>query len=127
MVLCLVFSCSKRSGIDKDVSFYRIPEVITNRGKDLEKLSGKCHSGFLSAIRRADLTEINSSLPRGSTFLAELGTLDVTDVRAPLSSLTLGSCDCSVGPWIGSCKPHDSYLWSRARHMTRRPQSHDIM
>lgn len=57
MVLCVVFGCSKRSGRDKDVSFYRVPKVITNKGKDLEKLSRKRRAGYLSAIRRADLTE----------------------------------------------------------------------
>ena len=57
MVLCLVFGCSKRSGRDKDVAFYRIPKVITNRGKDLEKLSRKRRAGFLSAIKRSELTE----------------------------------------------------------------------
>ena len=47
--------------------------------------------------------QLNSSSPRGSTSLAEPGTRDVTGVRAPLSLLTLGSRDCSVGPWADSC------------------------
>ena len=55
MVLCIVFGRSKRSGRDKDVSFFRIPKVITNKGKDLEKLSRKCREGFLSAVK-GDLT-----------------------------------------------------------------------
>ena len=29
MVLCIMIGCSKRSGRDKDVSFYRIPSVLT--------------------------------------------------------------------------------------------------
>ena len=57
MVLCVVFGCSKRSGRDKDVSFYRIPKVITNKGEDMEKLSRKRRAGVLSATKRADLTE----------------------------------------------------------------------
>ena len=39
------------------MSFHRIPKVITKRGKDLEKLSRKRRTGFLSAIRRVDLTD----------------------------------------------------------------------
>ena len=57
MVLCVVFGCSKRSGRDKDVSFFRIPKVITTKGKELEKLSRKRREGFLAAVRRSDLTE----------------------------------------------------------------------
>ncbi len=52
MVVCLVSGCSKRSGRDKDVSFYRIPKVITSRGKQEYKLTKKRRSGFLSAISR---------------------------------------------------------------------------
>lgn len=57
MVLCVVVGCSKRSGRDKDVSFYRIPKVITGKGEAKEKLSRRRRAGFLSAIMRADLTE----------------------------------------------------------------------
>ena len=46
MVLCVVFSCSKRLGWNKDVSFYRIPKVITNKGKDVKKISQKWCAGF---------------------------------------------------------------------------------
>ena len=46
----MVFGCSKRSGRDKDVSFYRTPKVITNKGKDMEELTLKRHAGFISAI-----------------------------------------------------------------------------
>ncbi len=41
MVLCLVLGFSKRSGRDKDVSFYRIPKVITTRGKQEYELTKK--------------------------------------------------------------------------------------
>ena len=57
MVLCIVFGCSKRSGRDKDVHFYRIPKVVKNRGESTEKLSEKRRVGFLSAIKRADITD----------------------------------------------------------------------
>ena len=37
MVLCcfVAFGCSKRSGRDKDDSFYRIPKVVSNKGPEL--------------------------------------------------------------------------------------------
>ena len=47
MVLCVVLGCSKRSGRDKDVSFFRIPKVKTNRGIDMEILSRKRRSVYL--------------------------------------------------------------------------------
>ena len=49
-VLCAVF---KRSGRDKDVSFYRIPKVITDKGKDLEKLSRKRRTGFFISDKKS--------------------------------------------------------------------------
>ena len=58
MVLCIVIGCYKRSGRDKDVSFYRIPKVINTRGKQEYELSKKRRAGYLSAISRDDLTEI---------------------------------------------------------------------
>ena len=57
MVICIVFGCSKRSGRDKDVHFYRIPKVVKNRGESTEKLSEKRRAGFLSAIKRVDITD----------------------------------------------------------------------
>ena len=52
MVLCAVIGCSKRSGRDKDVSFYRIPKVIAHRGKQEYELTKKRRAGFLAAISR---------------------------------------------------------------------------
>ena len=57
MVLCVVIGCSKRSGRDKDVSFYRIPKIITHRGQRDYELTKKRRDGFLAAISRDDLTE----------------------------------------------------------------------
>ena len=47
MVLCLVVGCSKRSGRDKDVSFYRVPKIITNKGPRKEELSRQRRAGFI--------------------------------------------------------------------------------
>ena len=55
MVLCLVLGCSKRSGRDKDVSFFRVPKVIKNRGKQEYELSKRRRDGFLAAISRDGL------------------------------------------------------------------------
>ena len=57
MVLCVMIGCSKRSGHDKDVSFYRIPSVLTHLGKKDYKLSKRRRDGFLAAISWDDLTE----------------------------------------------------------------------
>lgn len=57
MVLCVVIGCSKRSGRDRDVSFYRIPKIVTHRGERDYELSKKRRNGFLAAISRDDLTD----------------------------------------------------------------------
>ena len=57
MVLCVVVGCSKCTGRDKDLSFYRLPRVITSTGKQEYELSKKRRAGFLAAISRDDLTE----------------------------------------------------------------------
>ena len=57
MVICVVLGCSKRSGRDKDVSFYRLHKIIVRKGQRIEQLSRRCREGFMSAISRADLTE----------------------------------------------------------------------
>ena len=56
MVLCIVPSCSKRSGRDK-VSFFRIPKVVHSRGFKKEQISRKRRAGFLAAIKREGLTD----------------------------------------------------------------------
>ena len=56
MVLCVVVGCSKRFGRDKDVSFYRIPKIIRNRGEETRMLSERRRNGFVAAISRGDIT-----------------------------------------------------------------------
>ena len=57
MVLCLVVGCSRRTGQDKDVSFYRLPRVITSRGKQGYELNKKRRARFLVTISRDHLTK----------------------------------------------------------------------
>ncbi len=57
MVLCVVVGCSKRSGRDKDVSFFRLPKVVNTKGKELYTLSKRRRDGFLAAISRVGLTD----------------------------------------------------------------------
>ncbi len=57
MVLCVVISCSSRSGRDKGVSFFRIPTVVTTRGSVERELTQKRRDGYLASISRGDLTE----------------------------------------------------------------------
>ena len=56
MLLCIVDGCTKRSGRGKDVSFYRLPKIMSSRGTRME-LSKKRRAGYLAAISRKDLTE----------------------------------------------------------------------
>ena len=56
MVPCVVIGCSKRSGCDKRISFYRIPAIIKGRIKQEFELSKKRTNVFLSAISREDLS-----------------------------------------------------------------------
>ena len=55
MILCLVLGCFKRTRLDKDVLFYRVPKVITTRGKQEYELTKKRRDGFLAAISRDGL------------------------------------------------------------------------
>ena len=56
MVICLIVGCSKRSGRDKDVSFYRIPKITMNNPR-MEELSRRCRESLIVAISRSDLTD----------------------------------------------------------------------
>ena len=51
MVICIVPGCSKRSDRDRDVSFFRIPDIRT-RTKEEHELSKKRQVGYLTAIPR---------------------------------------------------------------------------
>ena len=57
MVLCVVVGCSKRSGRDKDVSFYRLPKITASTGSRVLELSKKHRAGYIAAISRGYLTE----------------------------------------------------------------------
>ena len=49
---CAVVGCSSRSNRDKEKSFYRLPAVITNQGKQTQELSERIRRSWLAAIRR---------------------------------------------------------------------------
>ena len=49
-VLCVVIGCSKRSGPDNEVSFYRIPAIINGKSAVEKELSKKRRNGFLATI-----------------------------------------------------------------------------
>ena len=57
MVMCIVTGYSNRSGQDTDVSFYRIPKVITGKGFKKEQLSKRRREGYIAAVSREGLTE----------------------------------------------------------------------
>ena len=52
---CAVVGCSSRSNRDKEKSFYRLPAVITNQGKQTQELSERRRRSWLAAIRRKDI------------------------------------------------------------------------
>ncbi len=56
-MLCIVVGCTKSSGRDKDVSFYRLPKIMSSRGTTILELSKKRRAGYLAAISRKDITE----------------------------------------------------------------------
>lgn len=57
MVLCLIVGCASKTAQDINISFSRVPSVITNQGKEAEKLSEERRSRWISAISREDCTE----------------------------------------------------------------------
>ena len=57
MVLSLFVDCHTRSGRDKDVSFFRVPSIDTNRGEEAEERSIERRTQWIAAISRDDLTE----------------------------------------------------------------------
>lgn len=57
MVLCLFVDCHSRSGRDKDISFFRVPSIVTNHGEEAEELSLERRTQWIAAISRDDLTE----------------------------------------------------------------------
>ena len=52
MVMCVVMGCSKRSGRDKDVKFFRIPAVQQHKGQKEKELCKRRRDGYLAAISR---------------------------------------------------------------------------
>lgn len=53
---CIVFGCSKHSGKDKGLNFYRIPAVVTREGEEEEELSKERRERWILAISRDDLS-----------------------------------------------------------------------
>ena len=41
MVLCVISGCLSKSGRDKDIRFFRVPKVVTNKGTEHEELTSK--------------------------------------------------------------------------------------
>ena len=57
MVLRLFGDCHARSGRDKDVSFFRVPSIDTNYGKEAEERSIERQMQWIAAVSRDHLTE----------------------------------------------------------------------
>ena len=57
MVQCAIFGCNNHSDCDNDVSYYKIPSMITHTHDERDwELSTERRDGFLAAIAREDLT-----------------------------------------------------------------------
>ena len=54
---CLVLNCSNDKSKRKDLSFCRVPKIITNQGEEMEILSTERRRRWLSAISRQDITD----------------------------------------------------------------------
>ena len=91
MILCVVNGCSKRSGLDKDVSFFRIPKVISYNGRREYELTKKRRAGFLAAISREGLRATLISISKDqcifTTKLIQIGYLRCGRVMKRRSNL----------------------------------------
>ena len=54
---CLVLNCADDNSKRKDLSFCRVPKVITNQGEKMEILTSERRRKWLSSISRQDLTD----------------------------------------------------------------------
>lgn len=61
---CAVVGCTNRSNREKSKSFYRLPAVVKNQGKETHVLSAKRRAVWLSRLRRADLKDSQYSTVR---------------------------------------------------------------
>ena len=56
MVLCVVIGCSNRSDRD-NFRFFRLPKIVTGRGKQMLSLTTERQLAWLKAISRDDITK----------------------------------------------------------------------
>jgi len=54
MVLCIAFGRGSRSDRDKQIGFYRLPSVVTNKGEFEEELTTERRKKWIKAISRGD-------------------------------------------------------------------------
>ena len=55
---CAVFNCGNRASTEKEKSYFRFPEIVSNNGEEGLTLSKKRRDKWLACISREDLTEI---------------------------------------------------------------------
>ena len=97
MVLCAVYGCSKRSGRDKNVSFYRLPAVnIPHRNTQKQhkayELRLKRRAGYLAAIGRKNIPKSLKNWRVCSRHFLSKKSASLYDATNPewLSTLHLG-------------------------------------
>ena len=54
MVICVVVGCGSRTEREKEIGFYQIPAIITNKGEFGEELTRECRNQWISQISRGD-------------------------------------------------------------------------
>ncbi len=125
MVLCIVVGCTKRSGRDKDVSFYRIPKIMSSRGTRNLELSKKRRAGYLGAISRKDMTEkimVNDRIC--SRHFVDGKPAPLEDETNPdwLPTQNLGRCKVLGNP----CQNAERWIRRKAREDVRRETDEEI-
>ncbi|KAL3868738.1 hypothetical protein ACJMK2_041507 [Sinanodonta woodiana] len=55
MPMCGIFGCSSRKGVTKNVSFFKVPKILTDQGEETMKLSEERRRLWKAAINRKDI------------------------------------------------------------------------
>ena len=67
---CCIVGCTNRSGRDKGVSFYHIPAIILNQGKQTAELSSKRQLQWIASINRKDWVPSGNSRVCSAHFIS---------------------------------------------------------
>ena len=114
---CVVFGCSARQHKGTDRSFFRIPSVIQNQGKEIEQLSKRRREKWLEKINRQSWTPSDSSRVCSAHF--------ISGKPSPLLDSTNPDWSPSVNMGYHTCKRTDTERYHRAQKRRRQVAVHD--